>query len=74
MYLRNFTFARTFILIASYRIFKNDVILINHGSFFQGKDSLQLGRLQFKKINLLLNTTIPLQKCSGKWFFNSFSH
>ena len=29
-----------FFLIASYQILKNDVILINHGSFFQEKDSL----------------------------------
>ena len=31
--------SRTFIPIASYQIFKNDGILINHGSFFQEKDS-----------------------------------
>ena len=34
--------------------FKNDAILKNHGSFFQGKDSLQLDRLHFLKINSLV--------------------
>ena len=42
-------------------MFKNDVILINHGSFFQKKDSLQLNRFQFSKMNKLLpNPTICL--------------
>ena len=49
MNLTNFIF-----LIVSYQILKNDVILINHGSFFQEKDSLQLNRFQFSKINKLL--------------------
>ena len=40
--------------IASYQILKNYVILINHGSFFQEKDSLQLNRFQFSKMNKLL--------------------
>ena len=40
-------------LIASSQIFKNDVILINHGSFFQEKDSLQFERCQFFKKNKL---------------------
>ena len=35
--LRNFIFTQTFFLIASYQIYKNDVILINHGSFFLEK-------------------------------------
>ena len=30
----NFIFAQTYSLIASSQIFKNDAILINHGSFF----------------------------------------
>ena len=29
-----FIFAQTYFLIASRKIFKNDAILINHGSFF----------------------------------------
>ena len=35
-----FIFAQTYFLIASNQIFKNNAILINHGSFFQEKDSL----------------------------------
>ena len=54
MQLSNFIFTRTFSLILSYKILKNDVILINHGSFFQEKDSLQLNRFQFFKMNTLL--------------------
>ena len=49
-----FYFCRTFFLIASYQILKNYVILINHGSFFQEKNSLQLHRFQFSKMNKLL--------------------
>ena len=61
MHLTNSIFTRTFFLIISYQIFKNDVILINHGSFFQEKDSLQLNRFQFSKINKLLpNSAICL--------------
>ena len=51
MHLTNFIFTRTFFLIASYQILKNDVILINHGSFFQEKDSLELNRFQRSKMN-----------------------
>ena len=51
MHLRNFIFTRTFFLIASYQILKNDVILINHGLFFQEKNSLQLNRFQCSKMN-----------------------
>ena len=47
MHLTNFIFTQTFFLIASYQISKNDVILMNHGSFFQEKDSLQLKPFQF---------------------------
>ena len=50
MHLTNFIFTRTFVLIASYQILKNDVILINHGSFFQEKDSLQLNHLQLSEM------------------------
>ena len=51
---KNVIFTRTFFLIASCQIQKNDVILINHDSFFQEKDSLQLDRFQFTKMNKLL--------------------
>ena len=51
MHLTNFNFSWTFLLIASYQILKDDVILINHGSFFQEKDSLLLNRFQFSKMN-----------------------
>ena len=61
MHLINFIFTRTFFLIASYQILKNYVILINHGSFFQEKDSPQLNRFQFSKMNKLLpNSAIYL--------------
>ena len=50
-----------YFLIAPYQILKNDVILINYGSFFQEKDSLQFNRFQFYKINKLLpNSSIFL--------------
>ena len=51
MYLTIFIFNCTFLHIAFYQIFKNGAILINRGPFFQGKDSLQHERLQFRKIN-----------------------
>ena len=54
MCLTSFIFTRTFFLIASHKILKNDVILINHGSFIQKKYSLQLDRFQFSKVNALL--------------------
>ena len=54
----NFIFAETFFLIASSQIFKNYAILINQGSFFQGKDSLQFDHFQFLKINSLMAETI----------------
>ena len=53
MNLTNFIFKSLF-HIASYQIFKNGAILINHGSFSQGKDSLQLDFFQFLKMNQLL--------------------
>ena len=40
----NFIFDPTFYLIASYQIFKNYAILINHESFFQREDFPQLHR------------------------------
>ena len=43
-----------FLIIALYQFFKNDAILINHASFFQEKDSLQLNRFQLLKINSLM--------------------
>ena len=50
-----------FFHIASYQIFKNRVILINHLSFFQRKDSLQLDPFQFMKMNSLIAETIEKQ-------------
>ena len=46
-----------FLIIALYQFFKNDAILINHGSFFQEKDSLHLNRFQFLKMNQLLSNS-----------------
>ena len=57
MHLKNFIFTRTFFLIASYQILKNYVILIIHGSFYEEKDSLQLNRFQFSKMNKLLSNS-----------------
>ena len=57
MHLRNFIFAPTFFLIASYQILKNDAILINYKSLFQEKDSLRLNRFQFSKMNKLLSNS-----------------
>ena len=47
----NFIFAQTYFLIASSQNFKNDAILINHGSVFEEKDSLQDNRFLFLKLN-----------------------
>ena len=58
MYITNFIFTRTLVLIASFEIIKNDVILINHRSFLQDKDSLQLNRFQFSKITKLLPNSV----------------
>ena len=49
MHLTKFIFTQTLFLIPSYKIFKNDVFLINHVSFFQEKDSLQLNGSNFQK-------------------------
>ena len=50
----NFIFDPTVFLIASYQILKNYAFLINHKSFFQEKESSQLYRFQFSKINYLI--------------------
>ena len=47
----NFILVQTHLLIASRKIFKNDAILINHGSFFSEKDSLQHDHFLFLKLN-----------------------
>ena len=54
----NFIFTQNFFLTASYQSLKNDVILINYGSFFEEKDSLQLNRFQFSKMNNLLPNSV----------------
>ena len=51
----NFIVALAFFLITSYQILKNDAILINSESLFQGKDSLQLNHFQLLKMNQLLS-------------------
>ena len=58
MYLTNFIFNCTVFHTAFYQIFKNSAILINRGSFFQGKDSLQLDLFQFLKIKSLMAEAI----------------
>ena len=60
MYLIHFYFRQTFFLITSYQILKNDAILINYESFFQGKESSQLYRSQFLEINSLAAETIKI--------------
>ena len=61
MFLTNFIFNCTFFLIGFYQIFLSGAILINLGSFFQGKDFLQLDHFQFSKINSLMAKTIEKQ-------------
>ena len=63
----NFIFAQTYFLIASSQFLKNDAILINHSSFFQEKDSLQLNRFQFLKMNSLMAEIIKKQFFSTKF-------
>ena len=46
-----------FLIIALYQFLKNDAILINYKSLFQEKDSLQLYRFKFLKINQLLSNS-----------------
>ena len=68
MHLKNFILTRTFFLIASYQILENDVILINHGSFFQGKDFLKLNRFQFFDLLESNNFVKFVMKRQGKKF------
>ena len=44
--------------LSCYGLSKNDAILINHRSFFQGKDSPQLQPFCFSKINYLIAETM----------------
>ena len=75
-FINKFIFYETFFFISSRKILKNDAILMNHGSFFQQKDSLQLDGFQFLKIyQLLLNSANYVYKfCFKKLFFNAFSY
>ena len=52
------------------------MILINHGLFFNEKDSLQLNRFQLSKMNKLLpNSAICFKEfCFRTLIFNGFSH
>ena len=61
MYLTNFYFFRTLFLTDSYKILQNDAILINHESFFQEKESLQLYRSRLLEINSFMAETIKNQ-------------
>ena len=54
MFVINFIFAQTYFLIALRQILKNDAILVNYGLFFKEKDSLQLDRFRFLKMNSLM--------------------
>ena len=49
-----FYFCRNFFLVVSYKILQNNAIPINHESFFQEKESLQIYRSQFLDINSLM--------------------
>ena len=71
MYLTNFYCYRTFFLTVSYEIFKNDVILINHESYFQEKESSQLYRSQFLEINSLIAETIKNQFSKIKFLYTN---
>ena len=64
----NFIFEQTSFLIASYQILKNYAILINHESFFQRKDFLQLHRFWFLKINSSMAETIKKKISKTKFF------
>ena len=72
MYLTNFIFTRTFFLIASYKIIKNYVIPVNHGSFFQEAKSSQLYRPQFLKINSLMTESIQNEISKTKFLKTIF--
>ena len=71
MYLTNFYFCQTFLLIVSYQIFKNYVILINYDSFFQKKESSQLYRSQFLEIDSLIAETIKNQFSKTKFLYTN---
>ena len=61
-----FYFCLKFFLIALYQILQNDASLINHESFFQKKEYLQLYRSQFLEINSLMDKTIRNQVSKTK--------
>ena len=61
MHLKKIYFHPNFFSYRFNQIFKTYVILLNHGSFFQEKDSPQLNRFLFPKMNSLLpNSAICL--------------
>ena len=60
MYLTNFIFAN-FLSYCFIPNFQNDAILINHEAFFQEKESSQIYRFQFLKINSSMAKTIKKQ-------------
>ena len=66
----NFIFAPTFFHIASYQILKNYAIVINYKSLFQEKDSLQLDRFQYSKINSLTAEIMKKKIFRNKIFIN----
>ena len=57
-----------FFFSALYQILQNYAILINHELFFQEKESLQLYRSQFLKINYVMAETIKNQFSKTKFF------
>ena len=61
-----------FFHIASYQMFKNCAIMINHRLFFQETDSLQLDRFQFLQINSLMAETIK-KKFSKQNFYKQIA-
>ena len=67
MYLKKFYFCQTSFLISSYQILQNDAILINHGSFFQGKEFSKFCRSQFLEINSLMAKKIKNQFSKTKF-------
>ena len=70
MHSTNLIFTRTFFLIASYQI-KNDVILINHGYFFQEKDSLQFNCLYTDSVSLF--SQFPYNNATFEQYSPKFS-
>ena len=57
-FINKFYICTNIFLIALRKVFKNEAILINHGSFLHGKDYLQLDRFEFLDINSLMAETI----------------